>query len=109
MMTAPTLLVLLGAAIIGHAYAAPELAKHIAATRGAATSTGCANTPGDTSGKFMCFKASIFNLCDKNAGAGCDATCQRCKSHSHIQARGHVHEQLLVYGGHKGSKSKHSK
>jgi hypothetical protein len=107
MMTTSTLLVLVGAAIIGHTYAAPELAKHIAATRGATTSTGCANTPGDTASKHKCSFVRFFSLCDQNAGAGCDATCQRCKSHSLIQARGHVHELLL--SGHKGSKSDHYK
>jgi hypothetical protein len=107
MMTTPTLLVLVGAAIIGHTYAAPELAKHIAATRGATTSTGCANTPGDTTGKIKCLVVRFLGKCDQNAGAGCDATCQRCKSHSLIQARGHVHELLL--SDHKGSKSKHYK
>jgi hypothetical protein len=104
MMTTPTLLVLLGAAIIGHAYAAPELAKHIAATRGAASNNNCANTPGDTSNNFSCLFVKFFSQCDWNVAAGCDATCQRCKSHLLIRSCGHVNKQLLIEGGQKGLK-----
>lgn len=67
--------------------------KDIAATRFFGWGFGgqpCPNTPGDTKDFFKCLSVRYGGYCDRllfgtiDLSTGCDATCQKCKSHSLI-------------------------